>query len=292
MSALELTPRGDTYFQIRISRNTFVAFLASIIVHALLLFTSIPLLLLNGSPQGNPEPVAITVRLNPVMPKAEEVAPPAKAPEPVSLPKQARKSKPKIITSPHASASKVVAEDQPALQVPVERATATVPIPAPVAAPDLMSYMQAVRERRRLAELGASREYAQAAAPEHIPSADEIRMANIKRNLQMQGTNGLFQIMSMGVRSAQFSFRGWTTDFNNSRREVIEVEVEPGADLERAVVRRMIELIRRHYSGDFNWESVRLGRVVVMSARVEDGPGLEDFMMQEFFGTGFRYPPP
>jgi hypothetical protein len=45
----------------------------------------------------------------------------------------------------------------------------------------------------------------------------------------------------------------------------------------------MIELIRKHYSGDFNWDSRRLGRVVVLSARIEDTASLEGFMMKEFF---------
>ena len=52
-----------------------------------------------------------------------------------------------------------------------------------------------------------------------------------------------------------------------------------------AMVRRMIELIRTHYTGDFNWESHRLQRVVVLSARKEDQGELEDFLMREFFGT-------
>ena len=47
----------------------------------------------------------------------------------------------------------------------------------------------------------------------------------------------------------------------------------------------MIELIRTHYKGDFNWQSYRLGKVIVLSARVEDNAALEDFMAREFFGT-------
>jgi hypothetical protein len=50
----------------------------------------------------------------------------------------------------------------------------------------------------------------------------------------------------------------------------------------------MITLIRRHYDGDFNWESQRLGREVVKSARSEDGAELEEFMMMEFFGTDYK----
>ncbi|MDP2762540.1 MAG: hypothetical protein Q8O64_19435 [Sideroxyarcus sp.] len=35
-----------------------------------------------------------------------------------------------------------------------------------------------------------------------------------------------------------------------------------------------------------NWESLRLERVVVLSARMEDNEGLEDFLIREFFGAG------
>jgi hypothetical protein len=149
-----------------------------------------------------------------------------------------------------------------------------------------MAYVNAVRERRRAAEMSAEREYAQAKANERVPSADEIRMANIMRNLQPQGTNGVFQIVSMGLRSAKYSFRGWTKDAGSARRELIEVDAGPNGDVERAIVRSMIELIRKYYKGDFNWESQRLNRVVIMSARMEDNAGLEDFLIREFFGAG------
>jgi hypothetical protein len=75
------------------------------------------------------------------------------------------------------------------------------------------------------------------------------------------------------------------TDSKRQWREVIEVDAGPGGNLELAMVRRMIELIRSHYSGDFHWESHRLGRTVLLSARVDDQQALEDFLMREFFGT-------
>ena len=86
------------------------------------------------------------------------------------------------------------------------------------------------------------------------------------------------------MRSAQFLFRAWKTDSSNPRREVIEVTAGPDGDIQRAIVRRMIELIREYHKGDFNWESFRLDRVVVLSARSEDSRGLEDFLIREFFG--------
>ncbi|MEQ1767727.1 MAG: hypothetical protein ABL859_09905, partial [Methylotenera sp.] len=54
------------------------------------------------------------------------------------------------------------------------------------------------------------------------------------------------------------------------------------------MIKKMISLIRQHYQGDFNWESHRLNRVVVQSARLEDNAGLEDFMMMEFFGSNYK----
>ena len=47
----------------------------------------------------------------------------------------------------------------------------------------------------------------------------------------------------------------------------------------------MIEIIRRHYNGDFNWESQRLDRVITLSARTADTEGLEEFLVKEFFSN-------
>jgi hypothetical protein len=153
---------------------------------------------------------------------------------------------------------------------------------------DLLAYVRNARERRRAVEVAAEQENADAKARERGPSADEIRMANIRRNLQPEGTNGIFQIVSIGTRIGKFSFRGWTNDYSNAQREMIEVDAGLNGDVEHAMVRRMIELIRKYYKGDFNWESQRLDRVIVLSARIEDNAGLEEFMMREFFGIGAR----
>jgi hypothetical protein len=88
----------------------------------------------------------------------------------------------------------------------------------------------------------------------------------------------------MGMRTAQFLFRAWRIDSSNPRREVIEVTAGPDGDIHRAVARKMIELIREYHKEDFNWESFRLDRVVVLSARPEDSRGVEDFLIREFFG--------
>ncbi len=112
--------------------------------------------------------------------------------------------------------------------------------------------------------------------------------AAINRNLRTaptEGVGGVFTILRKGTRTAEFAFNGWRPDSYRQWREVIEVDAGAGGDVERAIVRRMIELIRTHYAGDFRWESHNLGRVVILSARPQDNDGLEEFLIREFFGT-------
>jgi hypothetical protein len=101
---------------------------------------------------------------------------------------------------------------------------------------------------------------------------------------------GVFTVLRKGFRTGEFAFNGFRNAGQRRWREVIEVDAGPGGDIELAMVRRMIELIRTHYTGDFRWDSHRLGRVVVLSARPTDQPGLEEFLMKEFFAS--PAPPP
>lgn len=137
--------------------------------------------------------------------------------------------------------------------------------------------LDAARERRRAAEDAAARENAQARGL----SANEIARANMA--LQGRQASGMFEIISKGPRVAQYVFRGWTTDARHSQRQTITVDAGPGGDVEKAIIDSMITLIRKYYSGDFNWDSRRLGRMVSLSARQEDTAGLRAFLLREFF---------
>lgn len=283
-SAWELTPRGDTYFQIRISRNTLVAVIVSLLIHAMLFTAVAPHLIKTSPAETTPDP--IVVRLNPPAPQQEKPSPPTEIaqaepelrPEPVRKPKPS--PRPAKASSPVMAVEKPVANNFKAPENPLT------PAPSPDTAPptDMMAYVNAARARRQATESYAARENAAAITRERQPTEEEIQAANIKRNLQSPGTNGVFQIINVSTRTAQFSFRGWTSNYNNSRRELIQVEAGPDGDIQRAIVRRMIELIRNYYQGDFNWDSQRLGRVVILSARKQDNDGLEDFLIQEFWG--------
>jgi hypothetical protein len=221
----------------------------------------------------------MTVRLvAPEAPRAE-VAPPlpevaSSAPAPVP-PVRRPIERPQPRTTPLPPAVKPVEIPEP---VPI-------PAPAPPAAVDMLAMINARRERRRALEAAAARQEGMA----RETSPDEAAAASIARNLESingrEGVSGVFEILFKGTRTAEYAFNGWRPDSPRKWREVIEVDAGLGGDVERAIVRSMIALIRRDYKGDFNWESHRLGRVVVLSARPEDNAGLEDFLVREFFGT-------
>ena len=191
---------------------------------------------------------------------------------------------------PSRSPPKPKAAEKPSKPTPTQPAkgkviTKELPKAAPDAPMDLSDYINQNRARRRAEGIFDSQESAAASSAAPQPSADEIRMANVRRNLQAPGTSGIFQILRIGPRTAEFSFRAWTSGQSNPRLQTIQVDAGPDGDVERAIVRRMILLIREHYKEDFNWESHRLHRVVVLSAREKDTTGLEDFLMREFFVT-------
>lgn len=95
---------------------------------------------------------------------------------------------------------------------------------------------------------------------------------------------GIFRIQRMHHDYAEFVFFGWNKDIRRNARQLIEVRRGAHGDIRLAVIRRMIEIIRERESGDFVWESERLGRSVTLSARAGDNAGLERFLMQDLFG--------
>ena len=269
-----LMPR--VWLRVQVERNTLLAIVFSLLVHGLILFLALPQLDLDSAAMP---PTTIQVSLAP--PPAEAPPPPVELPKPPKKPKPI--SRPKVMTQKPSSKPSDFnlpeAAPSPAPSAPVA--------PAKDQPVDMMAYVNAKRQQRLAMENDAAKQNAEAVAKEQGPSAEQVREQRIKDNLKV-GTNGIFEITSLSARHAGFSFRGWTSDYSNARREAFEVEAGVGQDIRLLVVRKMIVLIRQHYQGDFNWESQRLGRVVIQSARPEDNAGLEDFMMMEFFGTYYK----
>ena len=97
---------------------------------------------------------------------------------------------------------------------------------------------------------------------------------------------GTFQLRTVEYDYAEFTFYGWNKEINRRAFQVIEVRKAGNPDINIAVVRKIISIIREHEQGDFRWESKRLGRDMILSARQADTAALESFMMEEFFTAG------
>ena len=286
-------PLGDRSIRIHMSRNTLLALLVSVVLHVLVLWLVFPKINIKTAPKSTtievslapkkttpvPEPVPVPARPE-VKPEPQKPVPNKKviAQKPAnktSKPKVSDFSVPKAMTTPLPSP-----QQQPVSPKPV-------PQPSNNAPTDMAEYIAEQRAKRGASESDAARQNAAAAAAEQGPSEEAKRDARIKNNFN-NGTNGIFEITNLSSNSASFSFLGWTSSVSNARREFFDVEVKSGQDVRLVMIRRMIALIRVHYQGDFDWQSQRLGRTIIKSARVEDSAELEEFLMQEFFGRNYK----
>ncbi|MDO8179639.1 MAG: hypothetical protein Q7T62_15470 [Undibacterium sp.] len=261
---------GEVHLHIRFRPASLAGILFVLLLHGLLLYFLLHIRApeKEGSQEAAQSPIVLLIDKAAAlkMSKAEARKIPAK---PV------RASRPIKPTTPV-----IVSEEMASLPPPPEKIT-----PPEL---DMSTMLNAARERRRATQ-EVAQENQEAQPGNRGMSPQDAAEANVRRSMQQasgrQGTNGVFQIISKSTRMASFSFRGWKATANNSWRQVIEVDAGLGGNVELAIVRRMIELIRTHYTGDFSWDSQRLGRVINLSARPQDSAELENFMMKEFFGN-------
>ena len=280
-----LSPRGDKFIRIKISRNTLIAVIGSLLLHALILFLIVPYIPLNSA---SPPPTSIEVSLAP--PKQAEKVIEQPLPEPES--EKPIKPPPKVVkTTPKVMTQKPSRNTKPSFTVPdvvaIQKPTPDVVTPTKDAPTDMMAYVNQQRAKRQASESDAAKQNADAVAREVGLTDEQKRDERIKSNFQ-NGTNGIFEITSLSGRNATFSFLGWTTSLSNAKRQFFEIEAKSGQDVRLLMIKRMISLIREHYQGDFDWDSHRLGKVVKLSARPEDSAGLEEFIMTEFFGPNYK----
>jgi hypothetical protein len=251
-------------------RNFWIAVVVSVLLHALI------------------------AGLTPRKPSALAPGPMAQAPLNVVIVPQAPRSEAPAETRTEAAAPLPVPRPTPPTRRPTPPVVPRIPpIPSPAAPPppipqpppipappvDMMAAVEARRAQRRAAEATEAR-----GPPGKGPPTEDAAARNLATLSGREGVGGVFQILRIGTRTAEFAFNGWKPDARSQWREVIEVDAGLNGNVELAIIRRMITLIRTHYTGDFHWESHRLGRVVTLSAKEEDSEGLEDFMMKEFFG--------
>ena len=210
--------------------------------------------------------------LPPGKPKPKPQQQQAPKPRPKTPPPVQIKRLPNTITLPDEKPVKVVEEP-----------------PKPVVTPPPPEVdMQAFVEARRKAR-GAKDPSDQPAEESENARATRIAMANIAAaNGRSHGddrneTGGVFSISNKTFHSAELKFRGWNPNFKRRWLQQLTVEQGTEIDVETAIVKKMVELIRKEKTGDFEWDSHRLQRVVTMSARPQDGAALEAFLFKEMF---------
>lgn len=166
------------------------------------------------------------------------------------------------------------------------------PVVSPMAAPPLTPVLEDDMEAR----IAANRKRRGQAQPEPEESEQERGLRIARANIAgAQGRNGgagggerndsggIFSIVDQSSHSADIKFRGWNGNFKRNWLKQEHVELGAELDIETAIVKKMIELIRKEKPGDFVWDSQRLGRHVNLSARVEDTAELQAFLLKEFF---------
>lgn len=268
----------------------------SLLLHVALLLGLPPLKKPNGE-EPVPPPLTAYLRSVPQQAPPQVVTPPP--PPPARAPRLARKAPapepPKakaaapapviVLTKPQSAQPTFTVPAQPSEPPPLKQTPQlTTPPPAET---DLAAYV-AARKRAR---------------GEDAPSAD-VEAANrgalSSAALKQQPTinfgekpptpsGGLFQIRRRGYDYAEFMFYGWNTNFGRNVPQMIEVRKGNASDIDIAVIRKIIEIIRNYERGDFQWHSKRSGKSLTLSARARDNAGLEDFMMQEFYEELHRY---
>jgi hypothetical protein len=147
----------------------------------------------------------------------------------------------------------------------------------------MAAQIAARRAQRAAAQPQAVQEESEEARGQRIARANIAGAQGGSSGAERNGSGGVFSIVNQTVRSAEVKFRGWNSNFKRNWSQQVRVEIGGERDIETAIVKKMIELIRKEKPGDFVWDSHRLGRHVNLSARVEDAAELQAFLLKEFF---------
>ena len=256
-----------------------------------------------GTPRVNRVGLAVTVLLHLLLvaiylfkPQSEKTALPPSGGALVYINPVAEQPKPQPPEQPRKQASKAVKKSA-APPPKIERLPDTITLPdekpvkiveeAPkkLEPPEEVDMAAYIAKRRQ--ERGAPSE--EPAVESEAARGTRNALANIaaangrSRGEDRNETGGVFSVTDKSFSSAELKFRGWNPNFKRRWLQQVRVELGGEKDIETAIVKKMIELIRKEKTGDFDWDSHRLQRVVRMSARVQDTAELEAFLFKEMF---------
>jgi len=271
----------------------WLAFALSLLIHLVLLWKLLPrnYLLPAQTAERSAAADRLQVRLMP-------------SPSPRSAPSHASVRKAQSPSMRARRPPKAAARTPPrrtmALAKPERNIPATPPIanPPPTTAPTsgrppaIGNLASLLDEAGRLARSKSSASLRSEPSTPPVEDADarDLRIAEANLGLGRTPTfgndpirgGGEFEITSMEYDDARLKFFGWDKDIDRNALQIFTVRLGNNKNMQIAVVRKIIEIIRSQVKGDFVWESKRLGRPVTLSARIEDNAGLEAFLMREF----------
>jgi outer membrane biosynthesis protein TonB len=282
----------------------WITLVASLLVHLAAIWLWFPRtpLLTAGADEHDDASRPLSLRLveTPRVPSAPSPPAPKEAPPPPV----ARRPQPPTVALRRAPRPPVMAIETPApVKTPPPPPPPPPPTPQPPSPPmvavpspappqlegDLASYIAARRRARGEAGESATPEEAETARRDRIVAANlaGLQSSTTFGNAPRNG-GGTFQIQRMDFQDAEFSFFGWSQDIKRRTYQRIEVKKGDNPDINTAIIRRIIAIIREHETADFRWQSKRLGRDLMLSARPADNAELEAFMMQEFFTSSHQ----
>ena len=264
-------------------RKVWVTAAVSLLVHmaALLLFVTHPPIPGVEQQAFDQESAPVQVEIaeaKPPLPSPPSApAEPAAAPSPKTRPPAARVRPPPMVAMPRLEA--------PAIRSPVIAPPQIAAIPAPPQARppaqgDFLSFVQANRRARGVAE--SAQDNAEVDFNTKIAANLPGGARGVAAQMPIRG-GGMFQMKRMTYDDAAFEFFGWNTEMGRRTPQLIEVRKGTNPNMQIAVVRRIIAIIRQYSKEDFTWDSGRHGRVVTLSARPADSAVLEQYLLHDMF---------
>jgi len=264
-------------------RKVWVTAAVSLLVHmaALLLFVTHPPIPGVEQQAFDQESAPVQVEIaeaKPPLPSPPSApAEPAAAPSPKTRPPPARVRPPPMVAMPRLEA--------PAIRSPVIAPPQIAAIPAPPQARppaqgDFLSFVQANRRARGVAE--SAQDNAEVDFNTKIAANLPGGARGVAAQMPIRG-GGMFQMKRMTYDDAAFEFFGWNTEMGRRTPQLIEVRKGTNPNMQIAVVRRIIAIIRQYSKEDFTWDSGRHGRVVTLSARPADTAALEQYLLHDMF---------
>lgn len=228
---------------------------------------------------------------DPAPPQREQLPTPKPLPPPrIPTPTVTPLPEPERIIVQRLPDTITIPDEKPATQAPPQPRPQPQPQTEVPPETDMAAYIAAQRKRRG-APTGSETPSEESEAARGTRNAlANIAAINGRGQDDSNESGGIFSVSNKTFHSMDLKFRGWNPSFK--RRWLTAVTVEQGSerDVETAVIKKMIELIRREKSGDFEWDSHRLGRVVKLSARPQDTEQLMAFLYKEMFPE-YKAPP-